>query len=119
MHTASPVRVVDGIAIVGPPEDPAATSRQLRTLAANGYLQVVLNFAGISNMTAAATADLVSGCSAIILAGGDIKLLHVAARVQRLFRTTRVVRLMDIYADEAAALRSFTPLALPEERRRR
>ncbi len=48
-----------------------------------------------------------AGYAAVIMAGGELKLLSPCGRVEDALRTTHIDRLLNAYADEVSALRSF------------
>jgi anti-anti-sigma factor len=81
---------------------------RLRSLAESGQLQVVLDLAAVATMDTADIGELAAACAAIILAGGEVKLLHPTEAVQRVPRLTRVASFLELYFDEASAIDSFT-----------
>jgi len=84
---------------------------QLRDLVhvftSNGRKKFLINLKGVDFVDSNALGELTRCFCSVRQAGGDMKLVHVNARVQALLEMTRINNLFDIHADEYAALEAF------------
>jgi anti-sigma B factor antagonist len=84
---------------------------QLRDLVhvftSNGHKKFLINLKGVDFVDSNGLGELTRCFCSVRQAGGDMKLVHVNARVQALLEMTRINNLFDIHADEYAALEAF------------
>jgi anti-sigma B factor antagonist len=84
---------------------------QLRDLVhvftSNGRKKFLINLKGVDFVDSNGLGELTRCFCSVRQAGGDMKLVHVNARVQALLEMTRINNLFDIHADENAALEAF------------
>ena len=84
---------------------------QLRDLVhvftSNGRKKFLINLKGVDFVDSNGLGELTRCFCSVRQAGGDMKLVHVNARVQALLEMTRINNLFDIHADEYAALEAF------------
>ena len=84
---------------------------QLRDLVhvftSNGHKKFVINLEGVDFVDSNGLGELTRCFCNVRQAGGDMKLVHVNARVQALLEMTRINNLFDIHAEEHAALEAF------------
>jgi anti-sigma B factor antagonist len=107
------MRVVSGVAIldlngplvIGPPA--AAMREAVRAALDRGQRNILLNLADVPHCDSAGMGEMVSAYSAALRRGGSVKLAGVGRRVMEMIRMTRLDLLLDICADETAALAAF------------
>jgi anti-sigma B factor antagonist len=68
----------------------------------------VIDLDGIAHIDSSGVGMLVAKLQTIRKTGGDIRLVHLQPRHQRLLATMRVLPLFQVFDDEAAAVASFT-----------
>jgi len=76
-------------------------------LLAMGRTKLVLDIEAVSHIDSSGVGMLVGRLQSIRKLGGDIRLLHLADRYQRLLTTMRVLPLFTVFDDEAAAVQSY------------
>jgi len=76
-------------------------------LLAEGHLKLVLDLESITHIDSSGVGMLVGRLQMIRKLGGDIRLVHVAAKYQHLLTTMRVLSLFSVFEDEAAAVLSY------------
>ena len=84
---------------------------QLRDLVhvfiSNGHKKFLINLEGVDFVDSNGLGELTRCFCSVRQAGGDMKLVHVNARVQALLEMTRISNLFDIHAEEGAAIEAF------------
>ena len=84
---------------------------QLRDLVhvftSNGHKKFLINLAGVDFVDSNGLGELTRCFCSVRQAGGDMKLVHVNARVQALLEMTRINNLFDIHTEEHAALKAL------------
>jgi len=84
---------------------------QLRDLVhvftSNGYKKFLINLEGVDFVDSNGLGELTRCFCSVRQAGGDMKLVHVNARVQALLEMTRINKLFDIHTEEHAAFEAF------------
>jgi len=84
---------------------------QLRDLVhvftSNGYKKFLINLEGVDFVDSNGLGELTRCFCSVRQAGGDMKLVHVNARVQALLEMTRINNLFDIHTEEHAAFEAF------------
>lgn len=96
----------DGEMIGGP--DATRLTEKLHELIKNGKNQIVMDMEKVSYMNSSGLGILIGGLTTIRSSGGDIRLLHLAKRLQDLIRITKMDRVFEIYSDEGKAIDSFS-----------
>ena len=81
----------------------AAVQAQL----ARGRTKIVVDLCHVSFIDSAGMGMLVSRRRAAVDAGGDLKLLHVTGRCQRVLGMMKLTSVFEMFEDEDAAARSF------------
>jgi anti-sigma B factor antagonist len=69
--------------------------------------KIVVDLCHVSFIDSAGMGMLVSRRRAAVQAGGDLKLLHVTGRCQRVISLMRLTSVFEMFEDEEAAIRSF------------
>ena len=91
---------------------------QLRDLVhvftSNGHKKFLINIEDVDFVDSNGLGELTRCFCSVRQAGGDMKLVHVNARVQGLLEMTRINNLFEIHTEEHAALEAFRgPSARP------
>jgi len=73
----------------------------------NGHKKFLINLEGVDFVDSNGLGELTRCFCSVRQAGGDMKLVHVNARVQALLEMTRISNLFDIHTEEYAALEAF------------
>ena len=76
-------------------------------LLARGQNQIVLNLHDVTYIDSAGVGMMVAKLLSIRRAGGDMKLLHLTARSNRLMTITKLLTVFEAFDDEEEAIRSF------------
>ncbi|MFN2455525.1 MAG: STAS domain-containing protein [Pyrinomonadaceae bacterium] len=79
----------------------------MQRLLKEGHIQVLLNLASIDYVDSRGLGELVASHTLLNNAGGQIKLLHLPAKVRELMDITMLLPIFDVYEDEESALESF------------
>jgi len=74
----------------------------------HGCANVVVDFGGVGHIDSSGVGMLVAKLQSVRKMGGDIRLVHLTARHQRLLTTMRVLPLFRVFEDEESAIRSFS-----------
>jgi anti-sigma B factor antagonist len=73
----------------------------------NGHRKFLINLEGVDFVDSNGLGELTRCFCSVRQAGGEMKLVHVNARVQALLEMTRISNLFDIHTEEYAALEAF------------
>jgi anti-sigma B factor antagonist len=105
------VTIVDisGRIILG--EECVSLGKLMSDLLGKGHNKILLNVADVDRIDTAGLAYIVSGLTSVRKHKGDLKLLNPRKDFQAVLELTRLLTLLDIKNDEAAAVRSFTESA--------
>ena len=85
-----------------------AFRRQVQALIASGRLKILVDLAGVTNIDSSGVGMMVAQQRLVQQQGGDIRLLRLNPRGQRLFGLLKLRTTFETYDDEALAVRSFT-----------
>ena len=118
MRNATPTlriveRVVDGVNILDMTgrlvldEGDATFREHVIDLLARGQTQIVLNLKDVSYIDSAGVGVMVAKLLTVRRAGGDIKLLHLTPRSNRVMTITRLLTVFEAFEEEQEAIRSF------------
>jgi anti-sigma B factor antagonist len=88
-------------------EGSATLRRMIREIVAMGHRKIILNLSDVDYIDSAGIGELVSACTSVRKAGGELKLTNLSRRLRDIMQITRLYTLFDIQADEQTALRSF------------
>ena len=84
---------------------------QLRDLVhvftSNVHKKFLINLEGVDFVDSYGLGELTRCFCSVRQAGGDMKLVHVNARVQALLEMTRINKLFEIHTEEYVALKAF------------
>ncbi|HTP69985.1 MAG TPA: STAS domain-containing protein [Dongiaceae bacterium] len=109
-HTGS-VAIVDirGRIVLG--EECASLGKLMSDLLGKGHNKILLNLADVHRVDTAGLAHIMSGLTSARKHKGDLKLLNPAKDLQSVLEITRMLSVLDICYDEAAAIESFAQSA--------
>lgn len=106
-------RVADGITILDMSgklvlDDGDSVFRDRVTdLLARGQKQILVNMQDVTYIDSAGVGALVGKMLSVRRAGGDLKLLHLTPRSNRVMTITKLLTVFEAFDDEAEAVRSF------------
>jgi anti-sigma B factor antagonist len=88
-------------------ESSALFSKAIRELTSNDRTKIILNLRDVSSVDSAGIGELVRAYILVKTRTGEMKLLNPTKKVYDLLDVTRLLRVLDVFTDEALALRSF------------
>jgi anti-sigma B factor antagonist len=88
-------------------ESSALFGKAIREVTNNDRTKVILNLRDVSSIDSAGIGELVRAYILVKTRTGDMKLLNPTKKVYDLLEITRLLRVLDVFTDEALALRSF------------
>ena len=101
------VTVVDMTGRITLGEGSRALREMIREMAEKGYKKILLNLHGVGYMDSSGLGELVKAYTTVRGCGGHLKLVQVSPRVHDLLEITKLNLVLEIEADEAAALKGF------------
>ncbi len=113
MNLKTSTRLVDGVIIVDIVgelrlgEGTGILRDVVRDLAGKGYIQILLNLAGVRHIDSAGVGELMSCYTSIHNQGGHLKLMNLNKNVHNLLQITKLCTVFEIADDEASGVRSF------------
>ncbi len=113
VRTQTRVRHVEGVAIIDVTgritvgEGNVQLREAVREVMEQGHNRVLLNLHEVGYVDSSGMGELVRTYTSVRNAGGQLKLVSLSQRLQRLFEMTRLNAVFDIQADEASAIHSF------------
>ena len=106
-------RIVEGVTVLDLTgrlvldQGDAALRDCVADLLTRGQKQLVVNLRDVSYIDSAGVGMLVAKMLSVRRAGGDMKLLNLTARSNRVMTITKLLTVFETFDDEAAAVRSF------------
>jgi anti-sigma B factor antagonist len=88
-------------------ESSALFGKAIRELTSNDRTKIILNLRDVSSVDSAGIGELVRAYILVKTRTGEMKLLNPTKKVYDLLDITRLLRVLDVFTDEASALRSF------------
>lgn len=82
--------------------------RRIRDLIDRGRVKIVVDLGGVTYIDSSGVGMLVGKLKSVRENSGDVRLLHVTTRGQRLFGMLKILTVFEIFEDEAQAVRSFS-----------
>lgn len=83
--------------------------RKIHELVDRGRVKIVVNLADVDYIDSAGIGMVVGKLKTVRERGGDMKLLNLNTRGQRVFGITKLVFVFETFDNERAAVKSFTP----------
>jgi len=84
-----------------------AIRARIHDLIERGRIHVVLDLSGVTHMDSSGVGMIVGKLKTLREKGGDLRLLHLQSRGQRLFGTMRLLRIFETFDDEETAVKSY------------
>jgi anti-sigma B factor antagonist len=84
-----------------------ALHRSVRSLILEKKTLILLNLAGVTFIDSCGLGELVASQVSVENKGGEIKLIGVTDTLRELLELTRLLRVFDVYENEADAIESF------------
>ena len=84
-----------------------AFGRKVAELVSRGLVKIVVDLGGVTFIDSSGVGMLAAKLKSVREKGGDIRLLHLTSRSQRLFGMLKLMMAFETFDDEDAAVRSF------------
>jgi anti-sigma B factor antagonist len=84
-----------------------AFGRRIRDLIDKGSVKIVVDLGGVTYIDSSGVGMMVAKLRSVREHGGDMRLLHITTRGQRLLKVMRILTTFETFDDEAEAVRSF------------
>ena len=84
-----------------------AFGRRVSELTSRGIVRLIVDLGGVTFIDSSGVGMLAAKLKHVRERGGDIRLVHLTARSQRLLGTMKLMMVFESFEDEAAAVRSF------------
>jgi len=92
-------------------EEAASLRDTLKEQVDSGRKNILLNLAEVSYIDSSGLGQLVGSFATVTSRGGQLKLLNLQKKLHELMQVTKLITVFEVYATEAAALRSFAASA--------
>ena len=84
-----------------------AFRKRIHELVDRGRIKIVLDLAGVTYIDSAGVGMLAAKQKTLLGRGGDLKLLNLTTRGQRVFGIAKLLLLFETFDDEAMAVKSY------------
>ena len=84
-----------------------ALRQRIHSLIDDGKTKVVIDLAAVAHIDSAGVGMIVAKQKTLRDLGGDVKLLHLTTRSQRLLALMKLAQIFEVFEDEDEAVRSF------------
>ena len=84
-----------------------AYGRRIDDLVGRGHVKLLVDLAGVTHIDSSGVGMMAAMLKSVRARGGDIRLLHVNKKGQRVLSLLRLRTLFELFDDEALALRSY------------
>ena len=81
--------------------------KQVQSLLDRDHTQLLLNLAEVDYIDSSGLGEVVRSYTTVRNAGGDLKLLSLTLKVRDLMQITKLLTVLDVFDNEATALKSF------------
>ena len=85
-----------------------ALRQRIHELLDQGQVKILVDLAGVTHIDSANVGMLVAKQKTVRERGGDVKLMHLTDRSQRLLALMKLVSVFAVFEDEDEAVRSFS-----------
>ena len=85
-----------------------AFGRKIVELIARGQVKLIIDLAAVSHIDSSGVGMMVAKAKAVRAAHGDMKLVRLTSRTQRLLSMMKLVLVFETFDDEASAVRSYS-----------
>jgi len=93
-----------------------ALHKSMRSLLSEQKKMIILNLSGVTFIDSCGFGELVASRISVANAGGELKIVGLADTLHELFTATRLLKVFDVFQNEADALESFADAASHPER---
>lgn len=97
---------ISGRIVLG--EECASLGKLVSELLSKGHTRIFLNLGDVDRIDSAGWAHILNGLTGARKHNGDLKLLDPTKDVQAVLQFTRMLTVLEVSHDEAAAIKSFT-----------
>jgi anti-sigma B factor antagonist len=104
---AGVVTIVDLSGLLRLGESSAVLRTAIHELMDKQRKKIVLNFRDVTEMDSAGIGELVAAYSTVKARNGRLKLLNPPQKVCDMLKLTQLLKVLEVYADEESAVRSF------------
>jgi len=84
-----------------------AFGKRISELISRGMVRIVVDLAGVTFIDSSGVGMMAAKLKQVRTQGGDIRLLHLTSRSQRLLGMMKLITVFETFDDEQAAIRSF------------
>jgi anti-sigma B factor antagonist len=84
-----------------------AFGRSVRDLISRGRVRIVVDLGGVTFIDSSGVGMMAAKLKTVRESGGDMRLLHLTSRSQRLLGMMKLMTVFETFEDEASAVRSF------------
>lgn len=81
---------------------------QVHELISRGSVKIVVDLGGVTYIDSSGVGMMAAKLKTVRESGGDMRLVHLTSRSQRLLAMLKLVTVFETFEDEAAAVGSFT-----------
>ncbi len=85
-----------------------AFGRKIVELIARGQVKLIIDLAAVSHIDSSGVGMMVAKAKAVRAADGDMKLVRLTSRTQRLLSMMKLVLVFETFDDEESAIRSYS-----------
>jgi anti-sigma B factor antagonist len=85
-----------------------AFRRQVHDLISRGSVKIVVDLGGVTYIDSSGVGMMAAKLKTVRESGGDMRLVHLTSRSQRLLGMMKLMTVFETFEDEAAAVGSFT-----------
>jgi anti-sigma B factor antagonist len=103
----SDVTILDLSGPIALGESSALFGKAIQELTDSDRTKIILNLRDVSSIDSAGIGELVRAYILVKTRGGEMKLLNPTKKIHDLLDVTRLLRVIEVFTDEALALRSF------------
>jgi anti-sigma B factor antagonist len=104
------VTIVDIIGRLTHIDGSSALREKMCELVKAGSKRILINMADVTSIDSVGIGELVAGFTHVASAGGEMKLVNLGKRVQRILQVTKLSTAFKTYEDEDSAIWSFSKL---------
>ena len=84
-----------------------ALRQRIHELVDQGRVKILIDLAGVTHIDSAGVGMMVAKQKTVRESGGDVKLVHLTTRSQRLLALMKLVSVFEAFEDDDVAVRSF------------
>ena len=81
--------------------------RRIRELVDRGRVKIILDLAGVTHIDSSGVGMMAGRLKTVCESGGDLKLLNLTTRTQRILGTMKLLLVFETFDSEELAIRSF------------